>query len=154
MASSTSSPPANTDLGEPPIDGNTTQPVSRSESPLVMQIVVRRDLLDSEGWGVGPLMAQVAHATAAVLHETRASPETAAYLGNLKNMRKAVLQTANQDSLQRLSDLLSSSSPPIPHHLWIEQPENIPTCIALAPNRRENRIKKALDKSGARLWKG
>ena len=51
--------------------------------PLVMQIVVRRDLLvvrfrqdpdtplltnatQQDGWGVGPLMAQVAHATSAV----------------------------------------------------------------------------------------
>lgn len=63
------------------------------------------------------------------------------------------IQTADEGSLRRLSELLQSSKPPIPHHLWIEQPENVPTCIALAPNRRENRIKKALDKSGARLWK-
>ncbi|TFK50976.1 peptidyl-tRNA hydrolase II [Heliocybe sulcata] len=124
------------------------------EQPLVMQIVVRRDLLDAEGWGFGPLMAQVAHATAAALHETRDRPETIEYLGNLTEMRKAVLQTANEDSLKKLANLLSSSTPPIPHHLWIEQPENIPTCLALAPNHRESAIKKALDKSGARLWKG
>lgn len=37
--------------------------------------------------------------------------------------------------------------------MWIEQPEDVPTCIALAPNRRDNKTKKALDKSGARLWK-
>ncbi|KAI0691900.1 peptidyl-tRNA hydrolase II domain-containing protein [Cytidiella melzeri] len=122
--------------------------------PLTMQIVVRRDLLEADGWGLGPLMAQVAHATAAVLHETRGRAETVAYLEDLQNMRKAVLQTADEASLKRLSDLLQSSNPPIPYHLWIEQPENIPTCIALAPNRRENKIKKALDKSGARLWKG
>ncbi|KAI0090721.1 peptidyl-tRNA hydrolase II, partial [Irpex rosettiformis] len=107
-----------------------------------------------DGWGVGPLMAQVAHATAAVLHETREREETVAYLEDLNNMRKAVLQTADETSLRRLSELLQASNPPIPHHLWIEQPENVPTCIALAPNRRENRLKKALDKSGARLWKG
>ncbi|KAJ3553161.1 hypothetical protein NM688_g3764 [Phlebia brevispora] len=98
-------------------------------------------------------MAQAAHATAAVLHETRDLPETIAYLDNLPNMRKAVLQTTDESSLRRLSELLSSSSPPIAHHLWIEHPEDIPTCIALVPNRRESRIKKALDKSGARLWK-
>jgi hypothetical protein len=33
-------------------------------------------------------MAQVAHATAAVLHETRTRPETETYLGDLPNMRK------------------------------------------------------------------
>ncbi|KAI0645223.1 peptidyl-tRNA hydrolase II [Trametes meyenii] len=123
------------------------------QQPLVMQIVVRRDLLDAEGWGVGPLMAQVAHATSAVLHETRERSETQAYLHDLKNMRKVVLQTADQTSLERLVNLLSAE-PLVPHHLWTEQPENVPTCVALAPNRREAKIKKALDKTGCRLWKG
>ena len=63
-------------------------------------------------------------------------------------------QTADQASIERLASLLAATDPPIPHHLWIEQPENVPTCLALAPNRRESKIKKALDKSGARLWKG
>ncbi|KZT72296.1 peptidyl-tRNA hydrolase II [Daedalea quercina L-15889] len=122
--------------------------------PVIMQIVVRRDLLDTPGWGVGPLMAQVAHATAAVLHETHDLPETKAYLDDLKNMRKAVLQIADKKGIEKLAALLSSADPPIPHHLWVEQPENEPSCLALAPNRRESRVKKALDKSGCRLWKG
>ncbi|EPQ55174.1 peptidyl-tRNA hydrolase II [Gloeophyllum trabeum ATCC 11539] len=139
---------------ERPSAENPGTAASESPPPQVMQIVVRRDLLDAEGWGFGPLMAQVAHATAAVLHETRDRPETVEYLENLKEMRKAVLQTANEDSLTKLATLLSSSTPPVPHHLWVEQPENVPTCLALAPNRRESPIKKALDKSGCRRWKG
>ena len=63
-------------------------------------------------------------------------------------------QTTDQASIERLAGLLAAADPPIAHHLWIEQPENVPTCLALAPNRRDNKIKKALDKSGARLWKG
>ena len=75
-AMSTANQPSNS-----PEDTNATsipRPV-----PLVMQIVVRRDLLavrlrrdinrpsltaaaQQDGWGVGPLMAQVAHATSAV----------------------------------------------------------------------------------------
>ncbi|KAH9919394.1 uncharacterized protein B0H18DRAFT_1027893 [Fomitopsis serialis] len=144
--------------------------------------------MSTPGWGVGPLMAQTAHATAAVLHETRDLPETRAYLDDLKNMRKvsepfiepvdrgspvpsspcilksrrliiciilqAVLQVADRKGIEKLATLLSSADPPIPHHLWIEQPENEPSCLALAPNRRESRVKKALDKSGCRLWKG
>ncbi|KAI0790591.1 peptidyl-tRNA hydrolase II [Abortiporus biennis] len=114
-----------------------------------MQIVVRRDLLDAEGWGTGPLMAQVAHATAAILHETRELTDTQLYLEDLKNMRK----TSDEKSLQRLGELLQKCSPPVPYHLWIEQPENIPTCIAIAPNRRDSRVRKALDKSSCRLWR-
>ncbi|RPD57740.1 peptidyl-tRNA hydrolase II [Lentinus tigrinus ALCF2SS1-7] len=125
-----------------------------TQQPLVMQIVVRRDLLDAEGWGVGPLMAQVAHATSAVLHETRERPETQAYMDDLKNMRKVVMQTTDQASIEKLAKLLDGCDPPVPYHLWVEQPENVPTCLALSPNRREPKVKKALDKSGCRLWKG
>ncbi|OJT05455.1 hypothetical protein TRAPUB_3725 [Trametes pubescens] len=131
------------------ISDTSPAPKPTAQPALVMQIIVRRDLLDAEGWGVGPLMAQVAHATSAVLHETRERPETQAYLGNLKNMRK----TANQASIERLASLLAACEPPVPHHLWVELPENIPTCLALAPNLREPKIKKALDKAGCRLWR-
>ncbi|TBU43329.1 hypothetical protein BD309DRAFT_864556 [Dichomitus squalens] len=51
------------------------------QQPLIMQMVVRRGLLEIR-WGVGPLMAQVAHVTSAVLHETRERTETQAYLEN------------------------------------------------------------------------
>ena len=62
-------------------------------------------------------------------------------------------QTNSAVSLEKLSSLLASIDPPVAHHLWVEQPENVPTCIALAPNARDSKIKKALDKSGCRLWK-
>ena len=55
--------------------------------------------------------------------------------------------------LGELADVLKSDDPPILHHLWIEQPGNIPTYLAVAPNRRDPRVKKVLDKSGRRLWK-
>ncbi|KAF8575223.1 peptidyl-tRNA hydrolase II [Ramaria rubella] len=122
--------------------------------PLTMQIIVRRDLLDAEGWGIGPLLAQAAHAATAVLHSARDLEDTKEYLSDLKIMRKVVLQTANESSLVKLTTLLSAADPPISHYLWMEQPENIPTCLALAPNRRDARIKKTLDKAGCRLWKG
>ncbi|OBZ69724.1 hypothetical protein A0H81_10420 [Grifola frondosa] len=60
---------------------------------------------------------------------------------------------ADRTSIERLATLLSLNDPPISYHLWVEQPENIPTCLALAPNRRNPKVKKALDKAGCRLWK-
>ncbi|KAF8511541.1 peptidyl-tRNA hydrolase II [Gautieria morchelliformis] len=116
---------------------------------LTMQIVVRKDLLHAEGWGVGPLLAQTAHVATAVLHEFRALEETKNYVADLKTMRK----TANDSSLNKLAALLSAAEPPIPYYLWVEQPENMPTCLALAPNRKEKPVKKALDKAGCRLWR-
>jgi hypothetical protein len=64
------------------------------------------------------------------------------------------LQIDNLEKMEKLANALKSADPPIPHHLWIEQPENFPTCLAVAPNRRDPKVKKALDKSGCRLWKG
>ncbi|EJF55292.1 hypothetical protein DICSQDRAFT_74738 [Dichomitus squalens LYAD-421 SS1] len=64
------------------------------------------------------------------------------------------VQTVDQASVEHLASLLSAADPPIPHYLWIEQPNNVPTCLALAPNQRESKIVEALDKSGGRLWKG
>ncbi|KDQ52801.1 hypothetical protein JAAARDRAFT_39788 [Jaapia argillacea MUCL 33604] len=128
--------------------------ISPATQSLIMQLVVRRDLLDAAGWGMGPLMAQTAHAATAVLHETRHAQQTIAYFEDLTQMHKVLLQTANAESLQKLSTLLDSANPPIAHYLWVEQPDNIPTCLALAPNRKEQSIKKALDKCGCRLWKG
>jgi hypothetical protein len=107
-----------------------------------------------------------------VLHETRERTETKEYLGDLLNMYKSVfqvrvhptnshvsghediLQVDNLEKLEKLANTLKSADPPIPNHLWVEQPENVPTCLAVAPNRRDPKVKKALDKSGCRLWKG
>ena len=30
------------------------------------------------------------------------------------------------------------------HYLWVEQPENTPTCLAIAPNRKPAALKKVL----------
>ncbi|PWN23946.1 hypothetical protein BCV69DRAFT_296252 [Microstroma glucosiphilum] len=38
------------------------------------------------------------------------------------------------------------------HTMWIEQPDNIPTCIAIAPNRKPPALKKILNKCA--LFKG
>lgn len=55
--------------------------------------------------------------------------------------------------MTKLAALLAGSEPPVAHHLWVEQPEDEPTCLALAPNRKEKGVRKALDKAGCRLWK-
>ncbi|KZV63637.1 hypothetical protein PENSPDRAFT_657152 [Peniophora sp. CONT] len=133
--------------------------------PLIMQIVVRRDLLETANWGVGPLMAQVSHATAAVLHETRERIETIEYLSDLRNMHTVVLQVPSASAILALADKLSTLPAPAkgatttaatlpPFHLWIEQPENEPSCLALAPSRRGDKaVRKVLDKAGARVWR-
>lgn len=110
--------------------------------PLVMQLIVDRRLIVDQGWPVGPMMAQGAHATAAVLAQTAAAPDTAEYLApeNLQSMRKVVLQapdgTGLRDVAAQLDAARAESAEVPPHYLWVEQPEDVPTCLAVAPNRK------------------
>lgn len=96
------------------VGGQTGQPGSGSGSgskaptpTLVMQIIVRRDLQtvrlhcpsrdrtsdwQEHGWPIGPLMAQSAHAATAVLEAHKDTSAVQAYLSDLKNMRKVVME--------------------------------------------------------------
>ena len=46
-----------------------------------------------------------------------------------------LLQAADEESLTRLAEKLVEGK--IDHKLWIEQPENIPTCVAVKPYTKE-----------------
>ena len=50
---------------------------------------------------------------------------------NIDRMHKCVLAIEGEDNIQELSSTLRKEG--VPHKLWIEQPENIPTCLAAAP---------------------
>lgn len=66
---------------------------------------------------------------------------------------QAILQSPSSQTLLALSHSLSSASPPIKHHLWIEEPEHEPTALAIIPNKREKKLKKILDGGGVELWR-
>ena len=111
---------------------------------------------------MGPMMAQAAHATSAVrlpndtsqadlaqvLARTAQEPTTAEYLSeaNLPQMRKIVLQIPTNTTLEQVAEELreageAADAETAPegfprYHLWTEQPENIATCLAVAPNRK------------------
>ncbi|SHO75681.1 Hypothetical protein MSYG_0013 [Malassezia sympodialis ATCC 42132] len=122
---------------------------SSTALPLVMQLIVDRDLIKS-GWTMGPMMAQAAHATAAVLVQSMGRPDTQAYVSaeNLPNMHKIVLQAPKNVSLTELAAQLAAETHDEmpPYYLWHEQPENIPTCLAVAPNRKPECLKAILNK--------
>ncbi|WVR09724.1 hypothetical protein IAU60_006800 [Kwoniella sp. DSM 27419] len=117
---------------------------------LVMQIIVRRDLLTQHQWPVGPLLAQTAHASTAVLHKYRDHPDVNRYLEGedgrgWEGMRKVVLEVPDESTLKDIAMALDAMTNPIPYHIWIEQPENMPTALALIPNKRPKALKKILD---------
>ncbi|WFD25822.1 hypothetical protein MNAN1_000788 [Malassezia nana] len=100
--------------------------------PLVMQLIVDRDLINS-GWTIGPMMAQAAHAAMAILVQSRERPDTQTYVSpeHLPHMHKIVLQTPKNMSLRDLAGKLAAETHEAmpPHYLWVEQPENVPTAL-------------------------
>ncbi|KAE8209416.1 hypothetical protein CF327_g6595 [Tilletia walkeri] len=128
------------------------------QRPLVMQIIIDRPITKSADWNRGALIAQGAHAAIAIIAQTIDEPLTKEYISpaNLGNMHKVVLQAPKSGSLADLSQRLFDAQRTAEreedelrfpkHHLWVEQPEGIPTAIALAPNRKPAALKKILDK--------
>ncbi|XP_030025878.2 putative peptidyl-tRNA hydrolase PTRHD1 [Manduca sexta] len=110
---------------------------------LVQYVLLRSDLLKEMGWSIGALVAQACHASSAVLHLNKDDEYTIQYLNDLDNMHKVVLEVPNEESLKKVADKLTEKS--IAHKLWIEQPENIPTCLAIKPYPKEE-VKKFVGK--------
>lgn len=104
-------------------------------STIVQYIVVRGDLRSALNWPLGAVIAQCCHATAAVMSLHAEDEETQAYLKDLDNMHKVVLEAKDEAALLKLCEKLKENE--IQHKLWIEQPENIPTCLALKPYTKD-----------------
>ncbi|XP_054015455.1 putative peptidyl-tRNA hydrolase PTRHD1 [Hylaeus anthracinus] len=100
-------------------------------SDIIQYVVVRGDLLKTMGWPIGAIIAQACHACTAVTHLFYNDNYTQAYLANLDDMHKVVLEIPDETSLHTLCSKLKSDD--IDHKLWFEQPENIPTCLATKP---------------------
>ncbi|XP_078037557.1 putative peptidyl-tRNA hydrolase PTRHD1 [Augochlora pura] len=98
---------------------------------IVQYVLVRGDLLKTLKWPIGAVIAQACHACTAVTHLFYSDDCTQEYLDDLDNMHKAVLEVPDEASLNALATVLNSNG--IQHKLWIEQPENIPTCLAVKP---------------------
>ncbi|XP_018335669.1 putative peptidyl-tRNA hydrolase PTRHD1 [Agrilus planipennis] len=105
-------------------------------STVVQYIIVRSDLVKELGWPIGALIAQACHAVTATMHLFKDDEHLQSYLANLESMHKITLECSSEKDLRDLSEKLTENS--IAHHLWIEQPENIPTCIAVKPYPKEH----------------
>ncbi|XP_029452055.1 putative peptidyl-tRNA hydrolase PTRHD1 [Rhinatrema bivittatum] len=102
---------------------------------LVQYIVVRGDLQRVLAWPLGALVAQACHAATAAIHLHYSHEDTQQYLQGLESMHKVVLEAPDEASLLALAEILKQAS--VDHKIWIEQPENIATCIALRPYPKE-----------------
>ncbi|XP_059212718.1 putative peptidyl-tRNA hydrolase PTRHD1 [Centropristis striata] len=106
-----------------------------SPSRLVQYVVVRSDLVHQLSWPLGAVITQACHAATAAVHLHYGDPDTQRYLAELDSMHKVVLGAPDEASLSALSETLTQAN--VAHKLWIEQPENIPTCLALKPCPKE-----------------
>ena len=61
-------------------------------SGIVQYVIVRGDLLTKLSWPVGALVAQACHAATAAIHLFYADEHTQAYLADLDNMHKVILE--------------------------------------------------------------
>lgn len=100
-------------------------------SSLVQYVVVRGDLSKTLEWPLGAIIAQACHACTAVIHLFYNDSNTQAYLADLDSMHKVVLEAPDEASLHALCSKLKEKD--VHHKLWIEQPENIPTCLVTKP---------------------
>lgn len=111
--------------------------------PILMHVVVRADLVPGLGWPVGSVVTQACHATVAAIAQYANAPLTQQYLADLEGMRKVSVEVKNEAALLKLAGALETAG--VDHHLWIEQPEGIPTALATAP-RYKSTVPKALKK--------
>ncbi|PIK50033.1 putative peptidyl-tRNA hydrolase PTRHD1 isoform X1 [Apostichopus japonicus] len=103
---------------------------------MVQYVVVRGDLLHSLKWPTGAVIAQACHACTAVLHLYKEDENVVTYTADLDNMHKVVLEAKNEESLRGLAEKLHEGN--VDHKLWIEQPENYATCLAVKPYPKED----------------
>lgn len=98
---------------------------------IVQYIVVRGDLMRTLKWPVGAIIAQACHGVTAVTHKFQEDDHTKTYLEDIDNMHKVVLEAPDETSLKNLDAILEKDD--IKHIMWMEQPENIPTCLVAKP---------------------
>ncbi|XP_042319669.1 LOW QUALITY PROTEIN: putative peptidyl-tRNA hydrolase PTRHD1 [Sceloporus undulatus] len=111
-------------------------PVGGKMASLVQYVVLRGDLRREPFlWPLGALVAQAVHAALAAVHEHRRQPQTEEYLAQGGRMRTVVLEAPDEYALSALTESLQQNG--IDHKVWVEQPENIATCVALRPYPKE-----------------
>ncbi|XP_073131898.1 uncharacterized protein [Henckelia pumila] len=104
---------------------------SSAAETVIQYVVLRRDLIDS--WPLGSVVTQGCHASVAAIWAHKDDPDTLLYCSpsNIDSMHKVTLEVKGEAQIRNLSEKLEAGG--VAHKLWMEQPENIPTCLATKP---------------------
>lgn len=95
--------------------------------PVIQYILIRTDLK----WTKGAMIAQACHASVASIVKNLDLKSTKDYLDDLENMHKVVLGADSVDDIIKVESKLKEAN--IPHHVWLEKPENVVSCLAVTP---------------------
>ncbi|KAF3643369.1 putative exocyst complex protein exo70-like [Capsicum annuum] len=109
---------------------NSTEENSVTDT-VIQYVVLRRDLIDT--WPLGSVVTQGCHAAVAAIWSHKDDDVTLQYCSpsNIDSMHKVTLEVKGETQILNLAEKLKAGG--IAHKLWIEQPENIPTCLAIKP---------------------
>ncbi|KAG2374387.1 hypothetical protein C9374_010957 [Naegleria lovaniensis] len=119
---------------------NTTTNASTPQQDTIIQyIVIRRDLMEPPySYAIGSIVSQGSHSSVSIISESIMAKDevTLQYVdpNASSQMHTIVLECPNEKQLLSLRDSLEKAQ--LRFKLWIEQPENIPTAIALKPYHR------------------
>ncbi|KAJ3002701.1 UNVERIFIED_CONTAM: peptidyl-tRNA hydrolase domain-containing protein 1 [Siphonaria sp. JEL0065] len=113
-----------------------TTPTASPQAFLTVFIIVRKDLAKTLNWPMGAVIGNACHAATAVLHKYRDEQRVIEYMADLEGLRKVVMETKNEGSLEKVEAALKEKG--LLYHKWVEQPEGIPAAIATAPYFRED----------------
>ncbi|KAJ0090358.1 hypothetical protein Patl1_12676 [Pistacia atlantica] len=119
------------DSTNPMTSPNDAVNTENTDDVLIQYVVLRRDLIDT--WPMGSVVTQGCHASVAAIWSHKDDPHTLQYCSpqNIDSMHKVTLEVKGETQIKNLSEKLTAGG--IAHKLWIEQPENIPTCLATKP---------------------
>ncbi|XP_009779172.1 uncharacterized protein LOC107804930 [Nicotiana tabacum] len=111
--------------------GNNSAEENSVSDTVIQYVVLRRDLIDT--WPLGSVVTQGCHAAVAAIWSHKDDAVTLQYCSpsNLDSMHKVTLEVKGEAQILNLAEKLKAGG--IAHKLWIEQPENIPTCLATKP---------------------
>lgn len=118
-------------MSQPASEANPDTSEFKTPDVLVQYVVLRRDLIDT--WPLGSVVTQGCHASVSAIWSHKDDPHTLRYCGpdNIDSMHKVTLEVKGEPQILNLSEKLKAAG--IEHKLWIEQPENFPTCLATKP---------------------
>ncbi|KAL9439832.1 hypothetical protein AB3S75_018658 [Citrus x aurantiifolia] len=131
LSSRLSSIPMSQFTSDSPKDATKADGDNSNGDVLVQYVVLRRDLIDA--WPLGSVVTQGCHASVSAIWSHKDDPHTLQYCSpqNINSMHKVTLEVKGETQIVNLSEKLNAGG--IAHKLWIEQPENIPTCLATKP---------------------